>query len=317
MAKILGKEEEDRNIVEVGTSLRNKGIGGLIRLHGSVRLVYLSCPESREDVCVYPGVIIPFNAETLKSLCELAGLNTGERSRWACQVKDSGRLRAVFNRSGSPEKAKGVGKRKKVSQKVGCTAKATTRPMSNDEEDVVECIANLCKEVSGDEHVRHNLDIYKRFCVVRTVDLEHVNHVNESVEGESFFVHRMAQILDSRSIMSHLKHYLSINPGGPACNLKAEKHLRHVMPHVHFDQTALKNAIDYIRWNENEAQEFIQILKRERDGEKSVEFLSYEREENSGVLSSVTWSFKGCKDIVKRCNDILFWDSTHNITKYE
>lgn len=39
-------------------------------------------------------------------------------------------------------------------------------------------------------------------------------------------------------------------------------------------------------------------------------------DDKTGILKAVMWSFKGSCDIVKRCRQIAFCDSTHHFTKY-
>ena len=46
-----------------------------------------------------------------------------------------------------------------------------------------------------------------------------------------------------------------------------------------------------------------------------IEYLNYGLTKNR-TLKYLTWSFSGSKKVVHRCGDIVFWDSTHNLTKY-
>lgn len=50
--------------------------------------------------------------------------------------------------------------------------------------------------------------------------------------------------------------------------------------------------------------------------EPTIEYLDYAIDLDTGVLSSIVWSFKGSNEIFSRCGDLGFVDSTHHLTKY-
>lgn len=69
------------------------------------------------------------------------------------------------------------------------------------------------------------------------------------------------------------------------------------------------------------------IMRDECDGEKLINHMENEKSKgrvdhlsygftSNNVLSYVTWSFEGSKEIAQKYGDIVFWDSTHDMIPY-
>ena len=88
---------------------------------------------------------------------------------------------------------------------------------------------------------------------------------------------------------------------------------------MHLDVTipykTLRNSVARMMDNDKGAADLVLFLKRQQAAGK-LDFLHWQIDNETGVLQAVVWSFKGSVDIVRRCGDIAFCDSTHHLTKY-
>ena len=67
--------------------------------------------------------------------------------------------------------------------------------------------------------------------------------------------------------------------------------------------------------NEKDAADLAHYQKCQEATGK-LDFVHIHTAGETDVLTAVLWSFKGSCDIVKRCGQIEFRDSTHHLTKY-
>ena len=112
-----------------------------------------------------------------------------------------------------------------------------------------------------------------------------------------------------------LETFLKYHQDGDAVVLKATEYLRSVHPNILIPESAIKNAISKLRVDPDDVDKTLKILTQEKK-EGHVEFVQTLVDEDSGVLSSLIWAFKGTKVVVARCGDLGFWDFTHNSTRY-
>eukprot|EP00171_Calliarthron_tuberculosum_P005332 IDg5332t1 len=104
-------------------------------------------------------------------------------------------------------------------------------------------------------------------------------------------------------------------PRGRGSNMKAAKFLADAHPDVHIPDSTLKNAIALMKSIEDDAQCLVERMRSMRYNNE-LEYLLFNIDTETGILSSVTWDFTGASCVVRRCNDLLIYDSTHNMTRY-
>lgn len=89
--------------------------------------------------------------------------------------------------------------------------------------------------------------------------------------------------------------------------------MQEISPTFNILYNSIRNSIVALELNNNKAHAQIYHMKHlKNDG--AVEYLSYGVFKNNR-LDYFTWSFTGSEEAVSRCDDILFWDFTHKITK--
>ncbi|KAI0560387.1 MULE transposase [Gracilaria domingensis] len=222
-------------------------------------------------------------------------------SVWNCQAKDSG---------------KGI--RVRVSTKLECSALVLTSSLQN------FFSRELCSKVA--EYIKVDWASFETrpktiseldcddFCVIKTSNTIHTNHVPNGIPCGKFLRSRSGDIMDNNVIMSALKAFRSACPGGSGSVIRLHLYFSNRFPEYSIQEEALQNALKTITDNELDAEELVKYLRIEHEGDH-LEFLDFELE-GTGVLSSITWSLNGSKDIVRKCGDVLFLDSTHNSTRY-
>lgn len=67
--------------------------------------------------------------------------------------------------------------------------------------------------------------------------------------------------------------------------------------------------------DDNDAQNFVDLSKVHLQND-DIEYLQTRLDESSALLKSIRWTFSGSRDVVSRCNDLMFWDSTHHVARY-
>ena len=108
---------------------------------------------------------------------------------------------------------------------------------------------------------------------------------------------------------------MTINPYGRGILQKANILLLSTFPEYFIPESVLKNVLLKLREVKDDTETLLNDLM-ERNG-KSIEFMKTNRDAETGVLDFVAWCFKGSKDVVLRCTEPVFWDATHNTTRYE
>lgn len=130
------------------------------------------------------------------------------------------------------------------------------------------------------------------------------------------FLSRMDDILNHIGVTEAIKTYMKIEKTGKASVIKASSFLKELFLDIHFECDTLNNAMKKINGGEVDIGDVIEFLEEEkRIGE--IEFLSIIRDESNGILKGLIWTFKGSKEVCNLCGDLIFWDSTHNLTVYD
>ncbi len=112
----------------LGAVLSAYGCGGYVEVgdeEASVIVFYTKKPPDSEHIVLQPGLVLPFSSEVLKSLCELHETGSGARNLWTCKKEGYGRLYAQCTRAGTARKSRCIGKRARLSLKIGCRATVT------------------------------------------------------------------------------------------------------------------------------------------------------------------------------------------------
>ena len=82
-----------------------------------------------------------------------------------------------------------------------------------------------------------------------------------------------------------------------------------------FGENVLRNTIAKIRTDSECAQKFFETLQRMKE-ERKVEYLHLLLHPISNVHERCSVESCGARELVKRCDDLLMWDSTHKTTKF-
>ena len=121
--------------------------------------------------------------------------------------------------------------------------------------------------------------------------------------------------MNHEEILKQLKGFLTINPYGRGILQKANILLLSTFPEYFIPESVLKNVLLKLREVKDDTESLLNDLM-ERNG-KSIEFMKTNRDADTGVLDFMAWCFKGSKNVVLRCTEPVFWDATHNTTRYE
>lgn len=305
-------DEVDSNIFEEVGSVLKQNKEGIYLNDNSVisrSLYYHSAPSNPSLVLLTKGTIIRYDRKLLLDLCNKFELKHGIVPHWNCEVKGPGALRATCKRAGLPRKSKGNGERNKISMKIGCLEKMTTVPLNYLEE---EQIIDILKKTFFDDDNAYRNDI--RFCKINTISMEHHNHTIESALDFEAVVNTTQDLLSNDKMKYELCRLIEYCGREKGFGLKAWFSMQELFPKYKISYNAIRNSIYILNINEKDAYDLILYLKELKD-QGAVEYLSYGLTK-SNVLEYVTWSFNGSYATISRQGDIIFWDSTHNMTKY-
>ena len=138
------------------------------------------------------------------------------------------------------------------------------------------------------------------FCVLSSINLAHNGHVLEETGSEQKTLTKVQELLSSYDLSKKLTNILSIQPGGKGLLANASIYMEQAAPEIHIPGNILKNAIDRLRGNSYDAQQFVNMLLDDCKNNKKFEFVNYGRDDDSGVLTYAAWAFKGSRSVVQR-----------------
>lgn len=173
----------------------------------------LKVPPLSETRLLQPGFIILQSSRMVPELCELSNSLMGIRTKWTCKIKDSGRLLAQCPLAGHASRGKENGIRIRHSQKVGCTAVVRTLFISSffgPQNEVTSAIRTELTQLTRMFGERPNETIeQQRFCVLKTVKLEHKEHSASVLSDRKLYLGGGADVLEYRSYQSQLRTSIS------------------------------------------------------------------------------------------------------------
>lgn len=299
--------EENNELQDIGMHIESHGVGLVLRnVFPELTILYIRVQNETCYCVLGKGMILCEASSLLKSLCEKYDLSLRRTPSWICQRKGIGRLRAVCSRSGMPDKSTSTGKRLIVSKKCGCTALVTKVPLSHCESEALKA-----------EIEKSNLIVDKlsTFCNVHSVNMEHSGHLTQqSGTVVHKYINRYGDILTDSALRDQISTFLSIADHNDGLVLRLSSMLEETFPHIQVSDNALRNFVAHERRDQSDAQNLIKYMKK-LQVEGDMEHLSYGTT-STGVLSFITWSFKGSRALAQSYCDLLFWDSTHNLTRY-
>ena len=307
------------NLQELGRRLREQKVGGILQPTGNVPLLifYHKCPSDPSDIYLHENVVLLADKTLIRDLCQSGNLCTGIRTVWNCEKKDDGRYLARCSRGGIPRKSRGTGTRLRESKKVGCNACLRTISISKSHPFYPE-IFIVKKLIIEDESLPNDPEpSCVELCLISSVNLAHNGHETDDKEAEKRLLGTTKDVFLDSEVMKQLKAFLDIFPSGKGCLAKAELHLKNTIPDVHVPTEVLRNVISSIRCDESDTNKFIQAISEGKEKHSTIEYIFYDRDDKTGVLNLAVWTLKGSKNLVERCGDLLFWDSTHHMTPYD
>ncbi|KAI0565477.1 Ubiquitin-like protease [Gracilaria domingensis] len=315
---------QEVDLCNIGSQLRKGECGGFLSIeeNGTTveTLYYVRTPPVPELVILQPGTVVLAQSSLLKSLCELRDNARELGTSWICQRKDLGRFLSTCSHSGGPRKSSSKGMRERGSKKVGCEAKVTTTSIHMSyQQNVCDYVISSIKKDCESYRTKAGLDLdqfhLNSFCVIRNINMSHTNHVPKKISSGKKLISRSRDVLENEEIMSALLAFRRACPGGKGSVMKLERFLGDQFPRCEIEYETLRNVVKKISEGEEDANNLVKYLQqRKREGK--VEFLDHHQDEETGELSSIVWSVKGSKELVHRCGDVIFWDSTHNTTRY-
>ena len=302
---------------ELDRQLRENKIGGIISTHTDEPcIVYLRKPTSCSQVLLNLSTVLLESSELLRSLCELNDFRKGFCTTWNSKMHSMGCLDARCSRFGNPVKSRGKGVRKKPSQKVGCIAALKTKLVHpNREKLLYDSVRELCRDLKLETEIDTGSALFT-LCRVKKLCFTHINHETVySNADKSALAIRREDILSHPEFTKSIQNFLKIHREGYATVLKATQFLSERYPDVLFNDEAARNAITVLKVDDEDAERLLTYLEAQKRDSK-VEFLAKEIHNESGALSSLTWAFRGATELTRRCSDVAYWDSTHEISRY-
>ncbi len=97
--------------------------------------------------------------------------------------------------------------------------------------------------------------------------------------------------------------------------MKAMWHTSDLFPHISIPQSDIRNNMLKMRRYENNDFGFVSALRLQRR-RGTVPYLQRAHNESTGVLNPAVWAYKESRYLALRYDDISFWESSHNTTKY-
>lgn len=105
-----------------------------------------------------------------------------------------------------------------------------------------------------------------------------------------------------------------MSPRSDGFMIRLHSFLSQSFPHADIFYNAVRNCVSKVLHDERDAKTIVHLLEGMKECGK-VEHLSYGFSADN-VLTYITWTFKGSKEITNRYGDVAFWDATHNMTTY-
>lgn len=308
---------DNEELRSIGIQLQELHCGGFVESSDqTVTLFYVQAPPSPVLAVLRSGTVLPQCSSILRALCELSNAGSGIKASWNCKKKDHGRLHARCVYGGCAPRSRSTGIRDRSSKKIGCPAAVSTILLSRFSGDVARREMARQVELAAVSLLKCESEgVPMQFCSVKTVNMEHVGHSPDLVSHDQMPMTRSSEVLSHPQLNSALRLFLRISPRVRGSTMKACKYLSELFPDISIPHGTIRNAIYRMSNDEEDASVLVSFLKKER-AEGELEYLHVVLDDESGVLQSVTWSFSGSRDVVRRCGDLLFWDSTHNATRY-
>ncbi len=97
---------------------------------------------------------------------------------------------------------------------------------------------------------------------------------------------------------------------------EASHYLSELFTNVHIPNHTIRNTVARRRKCDDDASTFVSALRKKK-ARGELEYLRIYLDEDTGVLKSVIWTFRGSKQCVQKLWGYCFWDSTHNMTRYD
>ena len=91
-------------------------------------------------------------------------------------------------------------------------------------------------------------------------------------------------------------------------------HLRDEFANIIIPRGVLANAVRRLQVNNKDCSLLVESMVQELEGEQ-IELLDTKIHAMNKILLPITWAPKGSRNVVRRCGDIAFWDSTVSATK--
>lgn len=91
--------------------------------------------------------------------------------------------------------------------------------------------------------------------------------------------------------------------------------MKEMHPTVSISYDTLRNSVLGMIENAKDAIDFVRYLECQETAGK-LDFVPIQTDDETGLMKAVVWPFKSFSDIVKRCGQIAFCDSTYHLTKY-
>lgn len=153
------------------------------------------------------------------------------------------------------------------------------------------------------------------FCVIVAKNLENYGLLMRGCEPHKIVLSRYSDGLQNAQVVSSLKDFMRIIHHNRGDISRAVSYIAKKFPSITVSHESIRNAVLHMDTEEDDSQKFVDSLRSELPN-GSVEFLHIVQNDSTGLLTSATWCFKGAQEIVSRCCDVVFWDSTHNVTPY-
>ena len=304
----------DFNIEDIDKELRERRLGALVhtKRFGSTFL-YLRVPELASMVILQEGTFLPFNSDYGKKLCELNSIRLGYAAKWACKKKDYGRLSARCSSFGSGSSSRSKGIRERNTKRVNCPAFCNTIRAESvlDESDQMSLLTAMADLVDDEEEDSDSQII----CTISSFDWHHVAHTSLLRNGVRTSYTRVSDIVQNDDIFRDIRRMLELCGNTHGTGTKVRLQLRKLYPDIMFGENVIRNAIAKIRSDSECAHKFVDTLQAMKQTGQ-IEYIHLFIHPVTNVLQGAVWSYQGASSVVQRCNDILFWDSTHNTTKF-
>lgn len=171
-----------KKLMDIGKALKDEGCRGFAQARSDepdVTIFYSAKPNNADFVVFRPGTVVAFSPSILKQLCELHDIGNRSHNLWICEKKGFGRLYAKCSKTGCAEKSQGMGKRRRLSSKVGCPATVKKVPLTSSKNTYL--LSEIeCHLKSSNSTL--NLERQIVLCVVQSVKTEHGGHIFNSSE---------------------------------------------------------------------------------------------------------------------------------------